>query len=114
MEDRQGEIIYNDHQRCSDLYLVISGTVKIHRISDRGHQVLVDLYRPDEFFGEAALVSLSHTSEQAVAHQRATLMTWRACDIEEIIKEPPPVALAPLSAFCPPALHFELRHPVLS
>jgi CRP/FNR family transcriptional regulator, cyclic AMP receptor protein len=114
MEYRKGEIIYNDHQPCSNLYLVISGTVKIHRISDRGNQVLVDLYRPDEFFGEAALVSLSHTSEQAVAHQRATLMTWRAGDIEEMVMKRPQLAMALLQAFGQRALGFMERIQSLS
>jgi CRP/FNR family cyclic AMP-dependent transcriptional regulator len=99
MEYRKGEVIYSHHQPCNNLYLVISGTVKITRVSDHGSQVVVDLYRPDEFFGEAAFVSLSHTSEQAVAHQKATLMAWRAGDIEEMIMKQPQLAMALLQAF---------------
>ena len=99
MEYRKGEIIYSNHQPCNNLYLVISGTVKITRVSDHGSQVVVDLYRPDEFFGEAAFVSLTHTSEQAVAHQKTTLMAWRAGDIEEMIMKQPQLAMALLQAF---------------
>jgi len=44
-------------------------------------------------------VSLSHTSEQAVAHQKATLMAWRAGDIEEMIMKQPQLAMALLQAF---------------
>jgi len=55
MEYRKGEVIYSHHQPCNNLYLVISGTVKITRVSDHGSQVVVDLYRPDEFLGKPHL-----------------------------------------------------------
>ena len=99
MEYGKGEVIYNHDQPCSNLYLVISGTVKITRVSDHGAHVVLDLYRPDEFFGEAAFVSQSQTSEQAVALQKTTLMAWRAGDIEEMIMKRPNLAIALLQAF---------------
>jgi CRP/FNR family cyclic AMP-dependent transcriptional regulator len=114
MEYRKGEVIYSHDQMCSNLYLVISGTVKITRVSDHGTQVVLDLYRPDEFFGEAAFVSLSHTSEQAVAHQKTTLMAWRADDIEEMIMKRPNLAIALLQAFGQRALGFTERIQSLS
>ena len=114
LEYRKGEIIYADDQPCNNLYLVISGTVKITRISDHGSQVLLDLYRPDEFFGEAAFVSLSHMSEQAVAHQKTTLMAWRAGDIEEMIMKRPQLAMALLQAFGQRALGLAERIESLS
>jgi CRP/FNR family cyclic AMP-dependent transcriptional regulator len=114
MEYRKGEIIYSNHQPCNNLYLVISGTVKITRVSDHGSQVVVDLYRPDEFFGEAAFVSLTHTSEQAVAHQKTTLMAWRAGDIEEMVMKRPQLAMALLQAFGQRALGFTERIESLS
>jgi CRP/FNR family cyclic AMP-dependent transcriptional regulator len=109
MEYRRGEAIYSHDQPCNNLYLVISGTVKVTRVSDHGSQVLVDLYRPDEFFGEAAFVSTTHRSEQAVAHQKTTLMAWRAGDIEEMIMKRPQLAMALLQAFGQRALGFTER-----
>lgn len=114
VEYRKGEIVYSHDQACNNLYLVISGTVKITRISDHGSQVMLDLYRPDEFFGEAAFVSLSHASEQAVAHQKTTLMTWRAGDIEAMIMKRPQLAMALLQAFGLRALGFAERIESLS
>jgi CRP/FNR family cyclic AMP-dependent transcriptional regulator len=114
MEHRKGGIIYSHDQPCNNLYLVISGTVKITRVSDNGSQVLIDLYRPDEFFGEAALVRLSHASEEAVAHQKTTLMAWRAGDIEEMVMKRPRLAMALLQAFGQRALGFADRIQSLS
>jgi len=114
MEYRKGEIIYTHDQPGSNLYLVISGTVKITRMTDHGTHVVLDLYGPDEFFGEAAFVSLSHTAEQAVALQKTTLMAWRAGDIEEMIMKKPNLAIALLQAFGQRALGFTERIQSLS
>jgi CRP/FNR family transcriptional regulator len=59
LEFRKGDVIYNHDQPHQDLYLVLTGTVKVTRLSDHGNQLLVDLYATDDFFGEAAFVNPS-------------------------------------------------------
>jgi CRP/FNR family transcriptional regulator, cyclic AMP receptor protein len=95
----KGEIIYSHDQPHSDLYLVLTGTVKVTRVSDHGNLLLVDLYGTDEFFGEASFVSPISASEQATAHQHTTLMAWKASEIEELIQKRPRLAVALLQAF---------------
>src|SRR5580704_1768988 len=76
VEYRKGQTIYNQDQPSTSLYLVIDGKVKVVRLADDGHQVVVDIYQPDEFFGESAFLSLPHRSEQATALEDTKLMTW--------------------------------------
>jgi CRP/FNR family cyclic AMP-dependent transcriptional regulator len=99
LEFRKGDVIYNHDQPHQDLYLVLTGTVKVTRLSDHGNQLLVDLYATDDFFGEAAFVNPSQAMEQATAHQNTTLMAWKASDIEELILKRPMLAVALLQAF---------------
>ena len=99
LEYGKGEIIYSHDQPHSDLYLVLTGTVKVTRVSDHGSQLLVDLYGTDDFFGEAAFVNPLQAFEQATAHQHVTLMAWKASDIEELIQKRPRLAVALLQAF---------------
>ena len=54
VEYRKGQMIYNQDQPSTSIYLVIDGKVKVCRLADDGRQVVVDLYQPDEFFGESA------------------------------------------------------------
>src|SRR5512132_344439 len=77
------------HLPSTSIYLVIDGKVKVSRLADDGHQVIVDIYQPDEFFGESAFLSLPHRSEQATALENTKLMTWTANEIEEIIMKRP-------------------------
>ncbi|MEI9975397.1 MAG: cyclic nucleotide-binding domain-containing protein [Ignavibacteriota bacterium] len=51
VEYRKGQTIYNQDQPSTNLYLVIDGKVKVVRLADDGHQVVVDIYQQDEFFG---------------------------------------------------------------
>jgi CRP-like cAMP-binding protein len=93
-EYRKGQIIYNQDQPSSDLYLVIEGKVKVTRLADDGHQVVVDIYQPDEFFGESAFLSLPHRSEQAMALDDVKLMAWSTPEIEDIVMKRPRLAVA--------------------
>ncbi len=99
VEFKKGKIVYDHGSVCDNLYLVLSGCVRVTRLSDHGGQLLFELYRTDEFFGESGILNLRNPSEQAVAHQRTTLMTWRTTDVEEIMRREPRLAIAMLQFF---------------
>src|ERR1039457_6005098 len=75
-EYKKGQLIYDQDQPSTSIYLVIEGKVKVSRMKDDGRQVVVDIYQADEFFGESALLNLPHRSEQAVALDNARLIAW--------------------------------------
>src|ERR1700743_2319005 len=94
VEYRKGQMIYNQDQPSTNIYLVIDGKVKVSRLADDGHQVVVDIYQPDEFFGESAFLNLAHRAEQATALENARLMAWSTSEIEEIVMRRPRLAIA--------------------
>src|SRR5580693_7914779 len=94
VEYRKGQTIYGQDQPSSSLYLVIDGKVKICRMADDGRQVVVDIYQPDEFFGESAFVGESQRSEIAVALESTKLMIWTINEIEDIATRRPKLAIA--------------------
>jgi len=96
VEYRKGQIIYNQDQPSTSLYLVIAGKVKVSRLADDGHQVVVDIYQPDEFLGESAFLNLPHRSEQATALEDTRLMEWGAAEIEDIVLKRPRLGMAML------------------
>lgn len=109
VEYRRGQIIYNQDQPSTSIYLVIDGKVKVSRLADDGHQVVVDIYQPDEFFGESALLSLPHRSEQAMALENTKLMTWTASEIEDIVMKKPRLAVALLQILVQRTIDFTHR-----
>jgi CRP/FNR family transcriptional regulator len=63
-------------------------------MTDGGHQVILDIYQTDEFFGESALVNLPQRAEQAMAMENTRLMTWTNAEIEDIVTKRPRLAVA--------------------
>jgi len=110
VEYKRGQMIYNQDQPSTSIYLVIDGKVKVSRLADDGHQVVVDIYQPDEFFGESALLNLTHRSEQATALETTKLMTWTTTEIEDIIQKRPKLAIALLQILVQRTLDF--GHPL--
>jgi CRP/FNR family transcriptional regulator len=96
LEFRKGQVVYNQDQPSTSLYLVIEGKVKVSRLSDDGHQVVVDIYQPDEFFGESAFLNLPHRAEQVTTLEDTKLMAWTTAEIEDIVLKRPHLAMAML------------------
>jgi CRP/FNR family transcriptional regulator, cyclic AMP receptor protein len=109
VEYRKGEIIYNQDQASTTIFLVIQGKVKVSRLAADGHQVVVDIYQPDEFFGESAFLNLPHRAEQASALEDARLMAWAAAEIEDIVMKRPRLAVALLQILTQRTLDFTHR-----
>src|SRR5436853_6604737 len=89
----KGQMIYNQDQPSTSIYLVIDGKVKVSRLADDGHQVVVDIYQPDEFFGESAFLNLPHRSEQATALENTKLMTWTTAELDDMVTRRPRLAV---------------------
>lgn len=90
----RGQIIYNDDQPCTNLYLIVSGKVKISRSGDDGRPILIDIYCSEEFFGEAAFLHLPRRGEEARAVETTSVMSWTMAEIEQTILEQPQLGIA--------------------
>ena len=113
-EFKKGQLIYNQDQPSTSIYLVIQGKVKVSRMGDDGRQVVVDIYQPDEFFGESALLNLPHRSEQAVALDNTRLMAWSGAEIEDMVAKRPRLAVALLQILAKRSIDFTERIESLS
>ncbi len=96
LEYRKGQVVYSQDQPSTSLYLVIDGKVKVSRLSEHGHQVVVDIYQPDEFFGESAFLNLPQRAEQVTTLEDTKLMAWTTAEIEDIVLKRPRLAVAML------------------
>jgi CRP/FNR family transcriptional regulator len=109
VEYKKGQTIYSQDQPSASIYLVIDGKVKVSRLADDGHQVVVDIYQTDEFFGESGFLNLPHRAEQAMALERAKLMTWTTSEIEDVVMKRPKLAIALLQILVQRTIEFGHR-----
>jgi CRP/FNR family transcriptional regulator len=109
VEYKKGQMIYNQDQPSTSIFLIIEGKIKVSRLADDGHQVVVDMYQPDEVFGESALLNLPHRGEQATALENTKLMAWSTAEIEDIITKRPRLAVALLQILVQRTIDFTHR-----
>jgi len=109
LEYRRGQVIYDQDQPSTSIYLVIDGKVKVCRMADDGRQVVVDIYQTDEFFGESAFLSASTRDEQALALEGTKVMTWTTAEIEDLVTHRPRLAIALLQILVQRSIEFGNR-----
>jgi CRP/FNR family transcriptional regulator len=108
-EYSQGQTIYGPDHVSKSIYLVVSGKVLISQIAAEGSEVLLEIVRPDELFGESAFLDVPQRPEQAAALERATLMTWAISDMEELVMKRPRLAVALLQVLAQRNAEFSRR-----
>jgi CRP/FNR family cyclic AMP-dependent transcriptional regulator len=94
VEYPKGKIIYGPDKPSASIYLLAAGTVRLSHIADDGYEVIVDLIRPDEVFGESAFLNLARSSERATAHENTKVMVWSVSAIEDLITKRPRLAVS--------------------
>jgi len=109
VEFRKGQTIYSQDQPSTSIYLIIEGRIKVSRLADDGHQVVIDIYQPDEFFGESALLKLPTRAEQATALESTRVMAWSALEIEDILSKRPRLSIALLQILVQRTIDFAHR-----
>src|SRR5581483_1070713 len=94
VEYRKGKIIYGPDQPPTSIYLLVAGTVRLSHVVDDGYEVVVELIRPDEVFGESAFLNPARSSERATAHESTEVMVWPVSAIEDLITKRPRLAVS--------------------
>jgi len=98
VEYRKSQVIYNQNEPSTGIYLVLEGKVKVFCLTDEGHRVLMNIYQTDEFFGESALLHFplrpEPRPEHAMALENTKLMTWTGSEVEEVVMRQPRLGVA--------------------
>ena len=68
--------------------------MEISQKAEDGSEVLLEIFRPDELFGESAFLDPPPTSERATAVEDTKLMTWAISDMEGLVMKRPRLAVA--------------------
>ena len=90
----KGQLIYGLDTLPKSIYLVIKGTVGISHMAEDGTEVLLDIVRPDEVFGESAFLEVARRAERAEAIERSEVMNWTVSDMEDLVTKRPRLAVA--------------------
>jgi len=93
-EYRKGQIVYGPHQPSPNIFLIAAGKIKLSQIAEDGREILLEIIRPDELFGESAFVNGHMRTEQATAFEDAQLMVWPISAVEGLVTKRPRLAVS--------------------
>jgi CRP-like cAMP-binding protein len=105
----KGEMIYGPENRSNSIYLVIGGKVAVSQITNDGSEVLLEIVRPDELFGESAFLDVPRCAERAMALEKVKLMMWAVSDMEDLVMKRPRLAVAFLQMLAQRNVEFTRR-----
>jgi CRP/FNR family cyclic AMP-dependent transcriptional regulator len=109
VEYKKGQSIYSQDQPSTSIYLVIEGKVKVSRMADDGHQVILGHLSNRRVLRRIGAVNLPQRAEQATAHGKHPLMTWTTAEIEDIVTKRPRLAVALLQILVQRTMEFGHR-----
>ncbi len=90
---KKGQIIYYDGDTSQGIYLVLSGSVKVVKLSEDGRELLTGIHHADEYFGiYDALTGHTHT-ETAEALENSSVCILNKEQVNEILNKYPSVAM---------------------
>jgi len=102
----KGQVIYGPGRPSTCIYLVTAGTVRLSHMPDDGHELVLELIRVGELFGESGFLRVDRVAERATAHGDANLMAWSVSSIEDLIAKKPRLAVSLLQAMAQRTAHF--------
>ena len=89
----KGDLVYGGGKKCSGLYVVLQGRVKVWRAAPDGAATVLGIYGNEQIFGETSLIG-GCAEEYATALEKAQLMSWPVEMIEEQIAKSPRLGVA--------------------
>ena len=93
VEHKKGQLIYTQADAPSRLYFIVTGMVAVSCRSEEGKSVVLEIYRPLDFFGECAFLPSTYCPEEARAIADSYLMSWTSNEVEKQLSQTPNLAL---------------------
>lgn len=97
---RPNQVIFRQHDAGSTMMAVVSGKVRISRLSAAGKEVVFSILTPGHIFGEIALLDGGERSADAVALEETELIVLDRRDFIPFLDRHPAVATGMLEVLC--------------
>ena len=90
---RRGELLFNEGDRCSGLFLVASGKIRIFKLSPSGREQVLAVEGPGSSFAELPVFDGGNYPASASALEDAEVLFISRRDFQNFCREHPEVAL---------------------
>ena len=89
-----GKMILLEQSQGETFFIIISGVVKVTRLSDDGREVILAILGESDFFGEMSLLDGEGRSANIVANEQSEVVTLSRSDFLDCLQKYPKIAIA--------------------
>lgn len=89
----QGEIIFSEGEKAEGFYVLLSGKLKIYKLSPEGKEQILHIIEPGEPFAEVALFSETTFPAYAEAIRDSEVMFFPRKGFENLIRKDPAIVM---------------------
>ena len=90
---RKGQTIFSEGDEGIGFYAIVSGRVKIFKLSPEGKEQILHMMRPGEIFGEVPVFTGREYPAHAEAHNNSALLFFPRNSFIELVKKDPSLSL---------------------
>ena len=90
---KKGELIYEKGKHANFFYLIKRGVVKAHRMDDQGKELITQLYKEGDFFGNHAIDAQTAYDDFATAMEDCQIYTVSREEFQKILSENSKIAM---------------------
>lgn len=90
---KKGETIYEKDKHANFFYLIKRGVVKAHRMDNQGKELITELYKEDDFFGNHANDPHSSYEDYATAMEETQLYAVSREEFQNILAGNPKITM---------------------
>ncbi|MCM4157865.1 response regulator [Gramella sp. AN32] len=90
---KKGDTIYEKDKHANYFYLIKRGVVKVHRIDNQGKELITELYKEDDFFGNHAHDPQSAYEDYATALEDTQLFAVSREEFHKILNGNPKITM---------------------
>lgn len=88
-----GQTIFTEGDEASGFYVVITGRVKIFKLSSEGKEQILHFFGPGEPFGEVAVFTGQHFPANAQAMEESRVFFFPKESFTDLVRQSPSIAL---------------------
>ena len=90
----KGKMILLEESEGETFFIILSGVVKVTRLSDDGREVILAILGESDFFGEMSLLDGEGRSANIVANEKSEVVTLSRRDFLDCLQRYPKIAIA--------------------
>ncbi len=97
-EYKKGQLVFSEGDEGAGFYLVVSGRVKVYKLSPEGKEQIMHIFGPGQPFAEVVVFEGSHYPANAEAMDRSKLFFFPKKDFIALIHQNPSLAMNMLAS----------------